>query len=412
MLLDFADLLSSDQFAQRARRPDCPAAFTRNGKLPLPALVAALMSMRSGSQQVSLDEFFAATLGESAPVRGVSDRAFDKARKKLHMPSLQWLNERLLDLATRVHLIPLWCGFRVIAADGSTLQPAVRACHRTRWAANPNQIFFGMYLPGAELMLHASVHPSTFGERAMLIEALEHLGPNDVLVLDRGYPASWLIQFLIERGIRFVIRCDNDSGWAAVRSFMRSNDMDTQTTLSPPSPDDARAWDCACVAPTVRLVKSITPQGKVRVMVTNLTPEQVPTAGFAELYHQRWRIEEAYKRLKHVLHLESVSGLSQQALIIDVAAKVLADNLASLMCLTAEKIHNMHARSRFCNRRYAARTLTRVLPSVLMMIGDVLLTIAGALANLARNHCRHSPGRSTPRPSHHVKPHPRYAYKG
>ena len=269
-----------------------------------------------------------------------------------------------------------------------------------------------MYLPGAELMLHASVHPSAFGERAMLIEALEHLGPNDVLVLDRGYPASWLIQFLIERGIRFVIRCDNDSGWAAVRSFMRSNDMDIQATLSPPSLDDAREWGCACVAPAVRLVKSITPEGKVRVMVTNLTPEQVPTADFTVLYHQRWRIEEAYKRLKHVLHLESISGLSQQALIIDVAAKVLADNLASLMCLTAEKIHNMHARSRFCNRRYAARTLTRVLPSVLMMVGNVLLTIADALANLARNHCRHSQGRSTPRPAHHVKLHPRYAYKG
>jgi hypothetical protein len=412
LLLDFANLLPSDEFTRRARHPDFPKAFTRDSKLPLPALVAALISMRSGSQQVSLDEFFASTLGESAPVRVITDRGFDKARKKLHVPALEWLNERLLDLATQAHLIPLWCGFRVVAADGSTLQPAVRACHRTRSAAAANQILFGMYLPGAELMLHASVHPSAFGERAMLIEALEHLGPNDVLVLDRGYPASWLIQFLIERGIRFVIRCDNDSGWAAVRSFVRSNEMDAQVTLSPPSADDALEWECARVAPTVRLVKSITHEGKVRAMVTNLTPEQVPTACFAELYHQRWRIEEAYKRLKHVLHLESVSGLSQQALIIDVAAKVLADNLASLMCLTAEKIHNMHARKRFCNRRYAARALTRVLPSVLTMIGDVLLTIADAIANLARNHCRHTPGRSTPRPEHHVKPHPRYAYKG
>ena len=39
---------------------------------------------------------------------------------------------------------------------------------------------------------------------------------------------------------------------------------------------------------------------------------------FADLYHQRWRIEEAFKRLKHRLKLEAVSGLSQQALLIDV----------------------------------------------------------------------------------------------
>lgn len=67
----------------------------------------------------------------------------------------------------------------------------------------------------------------------------------------------------------------------------------TRATLSPPSADDALEWECARVAPTVRLVKSITPESKVRVMLTNLTPEQVPTAAFAELYHQRWRIEEA-----------------------------------------------------------------------------------------------------------------------
>ena len=83
-----------------------------------------------------------------------------------------------------------------------------------------------------------------------------------------------------------------------------------------------------------------------------------------------------------------------------------------LIRLTAETIHNMHARKRFCNRRYAAQGLTRVLPSFLMMIGDVLLTIADAIANLARNHCHYSPGRSTSQPPHHVKPHPRYAYKG
>ena len=50
-----------------------------------------------------------------------------------------------------------------------------------------------------------------------------------------------------------------------------------------------------------------------------------------DLCHQRWRIEEAFKRIKHRLHLEAVSGLSQQALIIDVAAKILAYNITSLM---------------------------------------------------------------------------------
>jgi len=39
----------------------------------LPALVAALLSMRAGSQQAMLDEFYASLLGESGLVRAVSD---------------------------------------------------------------------------------------------------------------------------------------------------------------------------------------------------------------------------------------------------------------------------------------------------------------------------------------------------
>ena len=34
-------------------------------------------------------------------------------------------------------------------------------------------------------------------------------------------------------------------------------------------------------------------------------------------------------RLKHRSHLECVSGLTQQALLVDVYAKVLADNLVT-----------------------------------------------------------------------------------
>ena len=51
-------------------------------------------------------------------------------------------------------------------------------------------------------------------------------------------------------------------------------------------------------------------------MATNLNPVDFPWECFGELYHKRWRIEDAFKRLKHHMKLEAVSGLSQQALII------------------------------------------------------------------------------------------------
>ena len=61
------------------------------------------------------------------------------------------------------------------------------------------------------------------------------LGPDDVLVLDRGYPAAWLVALLTERGIRFCMRCDNGSSWSALTAFMRSGREQAWVTLKAPS---------------------------------------------------------------------------------------------------------------------------------------------------------------------------------
>ena len=74
------------------RHPDYPRAFTRNRKLPLPALIGALLSMRNQSRQAMLDGFFASVCGSEFLLREVSDRAFDKARNHLHLPALVSLN--------------------------------------------------------------------------------------------------------------------------------------------------------------------------------------------------------------------------------------------------------------------------------------------------------------------------------
>jgi Transposase DDE domain len=375
----------------------------------LPALVSALLSMRASSQQAMLDGFFSA-LGD-APA--VSDRAFAKARSHLHMPALTWLNDWLIQRCEAARLISRWHGLRVVVGDGSVLMPAVRRCPRTRNLAAPEQRLFALFLPGIELTLHASVHSASESERAMLVQALDKLGPDDVLVLDRGYPASWLVNLLIERGIKFVIRCDFDgAGWTGVREFKRSGKKQSSVQLSAPSATEAEDWQCSRNAPTVRLVRQIAPGGGVRVLMTNIDEHAVPHEAFGDLYHQRWRIEEAFKRLKLRMGLEAVSGLSQHALIIDVAAKILADNIAALLCHGAAAEHDLGARQRKCNRSFAAKVIQRALPPILLGIGNTLHAIGDLMRRLARATQRFVPGRSQPRPKHHVKPHPNLAYKG
>ncbi len=411
LLLDFADTIASNEFAHWARHPNFPQAFTRTRKLPLPALIGALLSMRSSSQQSLLDDFFGTLCGDGVPHRGVSDRAFAKARQRLHCPALAWLNDSVISLADAAGWVPRWHGFRQVAADASVLMPAVRTCGRTRSLASPDQRLLALYLPGPELVLHASVHACSVAERAMLAEALDHLGADDLLLLDRCYPAAWLIHILEQRGIRYVMRCDSAGGWCAVRSFQRGKQAEAQATLNTPSAQDVADWGCPAHAPSTRLVRSVASTGAVRVLATNVPASELPAHLFGELYDQCWHIEEALKGLKHRLKLELVSGLSEQALIIDVAAKVLTDSLSALLCIAALAAAPIPA-ARGCNRARVDGIVRALLPKVLLHVGDVLTTICDTMhmVGLARQRLR--PERSSPRPPAHVKPHARLAYKG
>jgi hypothetical protein len=99
LVRELSERIASDDFAQLARHPEFPQAFTRKRKLPLPALIGALVSMRNQSQQAMLDGFFAAVHGSPSLVRGVSDRAFAKARDRLHLPALVSLNDLVVGRA-------------------------------------------------------------------------------------------------------------------------------------------------------------------------------------------------------------------------------------------------------------------------------------------------------------------------
>ncbi|MGS0756929.1 hypothetical protein ACVBEH_21265 [Roseateles sp. GG27B] len=97
---------------------------------------------------------------------------------------------------------------------------------------------FGLSLPGAELMLAASLHGlRKCGERQMLMQHLEHLSSSDLLLLDQGYPARWLVSLLNHRKQAFCMRVEQSGtgGFACVREFLRSGLPEQSVTLRAPS---------------------------------------------------------------------------------------------------------------------------------------------------------------------------------
>ncbi|WP_153242447.1 transposase, partial [Frateuria defendens] len=215
----------------------------------------------------------------------------------------------------------------------------------------------------------------------MLFEALDDLVPgHDLLVLDRGYPGNWLAACLVQRGIDFCMRVDA-TGWHVVKHFLRSGQAEALVTLAAPKARDAADYELQRTPTQVRLVRDVTPAGSVRVLMTSLLdPQRHPAADFGALYHRRWRVEEAFKRLKHRLRLEAASGLTHLALQQDFAAKVLADNLHVLLAAAADPQALHPEPDSRPNRTYALGTLKPILAGCLLALRHGLRSLGEALA--------------------------------
>jgi hypothetical protein len=82
-------------------------------------------------------------------------------------------------------------------------------------------------------------------------------------------------------------------------------------------------------------------------LVSSLTDLQAyPTALFANLYHQRWGVEEDYKVLKSRLNIENYSSVSVEGVLQDLHAKLLTKNLAASAIHDAKRKINKRKNNR------------------------------------------------------------------
>ena len=257
---------------------------------------------------------------------------------------------------------------------------------------------FGLYLPGIELFLDFRLFEPLCDERQMLFEAIDNLRADDVLLLDRGFPCRWLVSALTARGIPFCIRCDLSRGFKAVREFMRSGQSEQLVVLQAPDARDAADYECPATPTTVRLVRVVTPTGRIHVVMTSLfDPLAFPVAAFADLYHGRWRIEEVFKRIKSRLGLEHTSGLSWHAAHQDFGAKAVFDNLNALAAYVATDALIDPDSPYKINRTLAIDKIKRQIGRWLLTAAATPRRLKPLLKELALNLQKLVPHRSQPR---------------
>lgn len=240
------------------------------------------------------------------------------------------------------------------------------------------------------------------------------------LIESRLSLSRWLVAVLLARGLHFCMRVD-DTGFAEVARFRRSGATEAVATLAPPSAADAKDYGCPRETTQVRLVRVVTPTGRVHILMTSpLNPIDYPAADFGDLYHARWRIEEAFKRIKHRLALEHLTGISWLAAQQDFGAKILGDNLhaLSVYCAaqdpaeTPPKARKPKTDTRLYkpNRSYAFAAIKSRMQRWLLSVPATLDDIGKLFTELMRNLIAFVPGASKPR-NMGRKPHKHMAYK-
>ena len=380
-----------------------PNAFVRERKLPLPRLVAFLVNAPRAGLQCELDAFFDHALG-GAQARPLSKSALCQARRQLRASALRLLVGHSAQVFAAHSQVPLWHGRRVLALDGSTLRvPDVPECaeffggmHTSCGRFRPLARASALFDVARNAFVDATLGGFAEDERALARQHLPHLGAQDLLLMDRGYPSRQWFAELNARGVAFCARI-SERTWGAVAQFARGRRNDAQADLGTsdsPLP--------------LRLLRVKRPDGSRLVMVTNVFDQSLPRKACAELYRGRWKIEEAFKLIKARLQLENWSGILPHTVEQDFFANLLRANCAAVLALVARPedaavsadtpLDAQGWRQRI-NRTLTLKSLRHYLPRLLL--GFDMVRVLDLLVERLRSPTaieRTRPLRSAPRP--------------
>jgi len=185
-----------------------------------------------------------------------------------------------------------------------------------------------------------TVVPANSPERDQVRSLLRFIPLGSVLLFDRGYPSYELIRHLVKRfrGY-FVFRCPAQSTFPAVQAFVESGKEDDEICIDPSSnymnklPKKQRK---DLEAMRLRVIRLVSPDGIVSVLLTNLYDKQnFPAKEITSLYFRRWEVESYYRDEKIVLEIEKFHGKSYNSILQELFAVMIMSVIArALMVLS------------------------------------------------------------------------------
>ena len=409
-IVDFIkNIIFSQDFLHRHRKSK--KDFTRKRKLPFPTLIAFLIDLATGSYQNELNRFFRVLVPSDLPMKFVSKVALAKARMKLGYKAFVELNEHLVEYFYQNMPTNQWHGYNLLAVDGTLLRlPRIESIMKhfgvwhTKGNDRPMARVSQMFDPLNRVGVDTIISPKSEGERELAARHFFKLTIDDLVLLDRGYPAYWLFNLIMSMGSDFCARASAKK-WKIIRKFVNSGKREAIISLPvfPSSIAKCKELGLELSPLKLRFVRIELDSGEVEVLITSLTDKKVlPYECFAELYHLRWPVEEDYKKMKSWIEIENFSGKSVESVYQDFYAKVFAKNLAAILASTTSKDIDAAYKTRKyvyqINYAQAYAEMKRMIPLLFLRSKDAVSEIISALREfLVQTVEPVRPGRKFPR---------------
>jgi len=323
-------LISSKEFCEKHKTTE--SSFTRLRCMGFSKVVGLCLNFLRKTLQVEIDRFMELTDPEIE--KPMSKQAFSKARHKISPDAFKELFEMTSQTAFEQDAFSRYKGYRVFAVDGTELQ-LPKNKELSGMFKHSNHSFsprcrasvFCDVVSG--ITIHAAIGSTEVGERSLAMEHLKYYeayhNRKSLIIFDRGYPSKALIEYLDNKGMKYLMRLQKSFN----AEIDTSDKRDFFVTIS----------DCK-----VRVLKLSLPNGEPETLITNLGRTAFRMTEFQELYHLRWGIETKYNTLKNKLVIENFSGKTFVTVLQDFYATLFLSNIsASIKAESTELIREQNA---------------------------------------------------------------------
>ena len=215
--------------------------------------------------------------------------------------------------------------YRLLAIDGTRLSlppsPALSVAfghpsNQRGSAAAPMAGLVQIWDVGRNCPVAFSLTTCDFSERDEGMGLFGRLGPNDVLIGDRGYPGHAFVLAICRRRARFLLRMP--ARMAVVTDFLATGVEEAVVVWRP---NNHHGSATAAPGIPIRLIRTTLPNGTTEVLATNLWRQRGHDhATLIELYTQRWRIETAFREMKVFHALEQFSATYADGIYQEIVA--------------------------------------------------------------------------------------------